>query len=636
MPLEEWVPTRTLKILQKRKNIESEYDFVMNIVPKKYYFFGNRKKVSAFQDKGKANLIVKIKDIRNYSNVLKIIVEDENKDKLTIVYFNQPFKIKIFEGKIGDSFFVSGTTQWNEFYQEWSIIEPRYLSFDVSKVPLFYPVYAKMQGISDTKMREIIKEGKEKIRWEQIDNHSFLPLQKMYEFIHFGQTLDVIKQGKEWWAKRIFWEQLETNAILRKTTKKAYTRYQMFNELIKELPFNLTKDQKEVTRQLIMKWKKGEVTSSLVMGDVGCGKTIVAVMSLLVAVENKEQGVFLAPTKILAEQHYKECKKYLEPLGVRLAFLHGDMKKREKKQYLTKIEEGEIDVIVGTHAVLSETISYKNIGMIIVDEEHRFGVEQRASLKKDYPSAHFLSMTATPIPRTLALGMYGDNYDVYRIETLPDGRKPVETFIVSNFDEVEEEIKGAISRKEQVYMICPFIEESENEKMKDIYSVEVSYEEWKKRLPTAKIAAINGKMKGEEVTTILSSFKEGKIDLIISTTMIEVGVNVPNATRIIILNAERFGLAQLHQLRGRVGRGILASSCYLYTEKQQKEKLSVLTKTNNGFIVAEEDLKLRGIGEWASTKQSGKTSFYELLITYPAWFEEMKTIQKNKKGGTKV
>ena len=383
----------------------------------------------------------------------------------------------------------------------------------------------------------------------------------------------------------------------------------LFHEFYeRHLPFELTGAQKRVIREIRQDMGSGRQMNRLLQGDVGSGKTLVALMSMLIALDNDFQACIMAPTEILAEQHFDTFRKMLDGLPVRVELLTGTVKGKRRKEVLEGLEAGHVHVLVGTHAVLEDTVVFKSLGMVVIDEQHRFGVAQRARLwKKSGNPPHVLVMTATPIPRTLAMTLYGD-LDVSVIDELPPGRKPIQT--VHQFDNRRESLyrmmRGQLGEGRQVYVVYPLIKESE--KM-DIKNLEEGYEQLCRALPEYRISRVHGKMKPAEKEAEMQAFVSGKTQILVATTVIEVGVNVPNASVMVIENAERFGLAQLHQLRGRVGRGADQSYCILVTRYQlsadTRKRIQIMTETNDGFEIAEADLKLRGPGDLEGTQQSG-------------------------------
>ena len=345
---------------------------------------------------------------------------------------------------------------------------------------------------------------------------------------------------------------------------------------------------------------------------------------MLTVTENGYQSCLVAPTNILAKQHYMELKEFVEPLGFKVGFISGELKKREFKAILKDLEDGLIDMIVGTHSLCGDDIKFKNLGIAIIDEEHRFGVKQRDKMKLE--NVHRVSMSATPIPRSLALAMYGDTIDVETIRTQPAGRKEFETNIV-NIDKkniVYDKILKELEKGKQAYIVCPLINKSENEKFENIINLKDEFENSKKFFEKHgfKVGVVNGKMKEDEISNEIQNFKNKEYHVLVSTTIIEVGVNVPNATVMVINNAERFGFSQLHQLRGRVGRGSDKSYCYLVTDNT--EKFDIFTKTRDGFEIAKEDLKLRGSGDFIGTAQSGNNKYLMLMLSNPELNQSIK------------
>lgn len=371
---------------------------------------------------------------------------------------------------------------------------------------------------------------------------------------------------------------------------------------LEQLPYSLTNAQQRVLRQALSDLESDVPMARLVEGDVGCGKTVIAFALLYCAFENRCQSAMMAPTEVLAQQHYEQACQLLGPLGVRVVRLMGSVKGKERTQTLASIQSGEADVVIGTHALIEKGVRYANLGLVITDEQHRFGVRQRTALEqKGAIAPHVLVMSATPIPRTMAMVLYGD-LDVSVVDELPPGRKPVHTRIVPEGKRsgMYGFIQECVQKGQQAYVVCPLVEESE---MMDAASASQTVQDMSKAMPGVRISLLHGRMKSEEKERILFAFAAHETDVLVSTTVIEVGVNVPNATIMVVEDAERFGLAQLHQLRGRVGRGQLQSWCFLMAEAS--ERMRTLASTSDGFAIAQKDLEIRGPGEMLGTRQSG-------------------------------
>lgn len=500
---------------------------------------------------------------------------------------------------------------------------------DLDSFSRIFPIYPGSKALSKARitsklvqswMQQILNNvtAKEFIPGELISEMKFPQRQEAYRMIHFPETHNEHKNAlNRFKFEELFLFELSMEKINYTVKERAnghvlneagnFTKT-YFNEL---LPFELTDGQKSSLAEIKKDVRSGKQMNRLIQGDVGAGKTIVAIGAMLMALDNGFQAAFLAPTEILAEQHYRTLSDHLKELDLNIRLLIGSQKKALRTDILTDIEGGNCDIVVGTHAILQESVRFHNLGLAVIDEQHRFGVKQRADLLNKGSHPHMLVMSATPIPRSLAMTVYAD-LDVSVIKDLPAGRKPIKTAIRSHKkrDDVYSFVQQEVADGGQVYVVYPLVEESEALDLKDATA---GYEKLKKQFPDFKVGLIHGRMKTEEKDEVMKDFINNDIQILVSTTVIEVGVDVPNASIMIIEHAERFGLSQLHQLRGRIGRGERQSYCILMPDvkvsKSGAVRLKTMEETTDGFRIAEADLKLRGPGDFLGTKQSGLPDF---------------------------
>lgn len=432
------------------------------------------------------------------------------------------------------------------------------------------------------------------------------------EQIHFPESQELLEQARfSLIFEELFLIQLklvrlrEQNSANHSALALKIKEKGLVHQFIDGLPFELTGAQKRAVNEILTDLNSDIPMARLLQGDVGSGKTVVATIMLLAGVENGYQGALMAPTEILAQQHYNNLQQWLAPMGISVGLFLGSQGKKVREKFRTDLRNGQINIAVGTHALIQDDVDFYNLGAIVVDEQHRFGVKQRNVLKKKSQNPQMLTMTATPIPRTLALTVHGD-LDLTIIDELPKGRKPIKTSLVTSHRGVYDLIQREIEAGRQAYVVYPLIEESETLSAK---AATIEAERLQNEVfPQFKIGLLHGKLKNDEKEQVMADFKNKKYDILVSTTVVEVGVDVPNATVMLIENAERFGLSQLHQLRGRVGRNSLQSYCILHTStksQETRERLNIMTQTNDGFVIAEKDLQLRGPGEFLGTRQSG-------------------------------
>jgi ATP-dependent DNA helicase RecG len=498
--------------------------------------------------------------------------------------------------------------------------QPMYNTSDVSKrKSLDSKAIAKLTANLLTQVKDVIPETMPR---EMVEELHLLPLRDALVNIHYPEDNQKLSQATlRLKFDELFFTQLKMLKLKLINTNrfKGFVFKQVghyFNTFYKEcLTFDLTNAQKRVLREIRGDVGSGHQMNRLLQGDVGSGKTIIAVFSMLLAIDNGYQACIMAPTEILATQHYEKISKQLEPLGLRVEFLSGSTKVSQRRRILADLRDGQVNILIGTHALIEDNVVFSKLGLVVIDEQHRFGVEQRAKLwRKSGPiPPHILVMTATPIPRTLAMTLYGD-LDVSVIDELPAGRKPIVTqhFYEKDRLKVFGFMKQQIAEGRQVYVVYPLIQESE---AMDLLDLQAGYEAIERSFPppTYSIGVVHGRMKAEEKDFIMDHFKKNEIQILLSTTVIEVGIDVPNATVMVIENAERFGLSQLHQLRGRVGRGGNQSYCILMSKyelsNEGRKRLDAMVETNDGFEIANFDLQLRGPGDIQGTRQSGMLDF---------------------------
>ncbi|MGT2614488.1 ATP-dependent DNA helicase RecG [Clostridium perfringens] len=532
-------------------------------------------------------------------------------------WFNQPYIKRNFI--LGNEYNLMG--KFKKVNNTLEVINPLIPCKEANKSEIL-PIYTLKNGLTNKILVKLINEIlknmiiKENLPEEIVKKYKLISLDKAIRSIHFPEGRGELQSA----INRLKFQELFTYSLkiimMKAHIKKensgiSFKMSPLLKDLKESLPYTLTNAQSRTLREILLDQKRNIAMNRLVQGDVGSGKTLVALISMFNVYMNGYQTVLMAPTEILANQHYAEAKKYLEQFGVDIELLTGSTKEKEKKRIKEKIASGKEIMLIGTHALIQDDVELNNLGLVVTDEQHRFGVEQRSRLINKNKRADVLVMTATPIPRTLSLYLYSD-LDISIIDELPPGRKPIDTMLV----DMNQRMKAynfalkEVEKGRQFYIVSPLIEE--NEKL-NLNSVEKIYEELKNGIfKDIRIEILHGKMAGKDKDKIINTFKNGEIKGIISTTVIEVGVNVPNSTMMIIENAERFGLAQLHQLRGRVGRGEHKSYCILIANTKNditRRRMEIMTESSDGFYIAEEDLKLRGAGEVFGMRQHGDEGF---------------------------
>ena len=563
--------------------------------------------------------------IRKGLDLTKVQVADSTA-RLNLTFFNNRFVTEQLQ--YGREYIFYGAVSGD--FIGYNMTNPVFEAVDSQAVTTrrVLPIYPLTAGLSNAAVLKAVRQALEicdppaEILPEPVRRKfGILPAERAYYAIHEPQSMIDAEMAK----KRLIFEEffvfsaglslMRASRAGKKTECYVNLDLKPFEDA---LPFTLTGAQRRAVGEVLKDFQKGAPMNRLVQGDVGSGKTMVAAAAAYVAAKNGRQAALMAPTEILAEQHYASMEKLFAPMGLRVALLAGSQTQKEKRLVRERIAAGEIDLAVGTHALLSDATVFENLGLVITDEQHRFGVGQRAKLSAKGRDPHLLVMSATPIPRTLALLMYGD-LDVSIIDELPPGREAVDTFVVgeSYRPRINAFIRKHAQEGHQCFVVCPAVEENDELNIK---AATVWAETLQKTVfPDLRIALLHGQMKGAEKEAVMASFAKGEADVLVATTVIEVGVDVPNATLMVIEDADRFGLSQLHQLRGRVGRGKAKSYCILTSHNKNQEtlmRLKALCKTTDGFKIAEEDLKLRGPGDFFGSRQSGLPTFRVANLSY--------------------
>ncbi len=554
--------------------------------------------------------------------------------KLTVMWFNQAYIYNEINTYTGKTVLISGKVKRAE--DGYMLFAPLIFE-DAAKARKIVPVYSKIRGMSEDYLTDKIEKAliyrshlKDPVPAELLQKRGLPTMQDAVMTLHQPDNGDELKAAKERMLYNSLLEYAAKNEwSIRNESVGSPFRIKtknIMNKIRESLPYKLTSDQAGTVRSILDKMERGQRVNALVQGDVGCGKSITAFLLMAGFAESGYQAAIMAPTQILAEQHYNALTELVSAYGIKTVYIKAGMKAKEKREVYEEIKNGEADLIVGTSSLLSENVQYANLALVVTDEEHKFGVIQRSMLaQKASEGVHCISMSATPIPRTLAQTIYGDALQIYEIKTLPSGRKPVKTGISKGRDRIYSFIAKQVAQGRQAYVVCPMIDD--NDAVSNVLSVSTVSKEFETALSSKgiRIGALTGRDSKEKAHDTIEAYKNGDIDVLVSTTVVEVGVNVPNASVIVIINAERFGLSQLHQLRGRVGRGEYEGYCVLetpHTDDNVMRRLNALCKTNDGFEIAIADLELRGAGELFGIRQSGVDIMLEQIHDNPEMYKK--------------
>lgn len=631
------IPVKTVNALGKKK-INTVNDLVMYF-PRKYLDYRKIVPLMEAVDRdcaisGYLESYEKQTD-KNMTIIKAHLIEESSGQKVTITWIGQSYQYNAIKNFARKEIVVCGKVKHHIVYG-YTVTNPYAYYLKEYYTGKIVPVYTKIKGVTD----EMLKKQISRCLFEITDplDPKVVEMTKLPDYlsalnaIHSPQDTESIKKAEK---RMIFNDmlyyttKLKLNAALLPTETDVKTeKHDMTEQMIKGLPYELTDDQRKAYLSIRERMELGKRVNLLVQGDVSCGKTTVAFAAMVLMADNGYQSALMAPTTVLAKQHYEGLKEIADKFGIRIACVTSELKGKAKTAILKEIETGEITFVVGTQSLFSEKLNYSRLGLVITDEEHRFGVKQRESLeKKALSGVHVITMSATPLPRSVADAVYGENKEIVNIMSMPSGRKQVQTAINNSENKIMEFIEKQLKDGRQAYVVCPLINKADEESvtgdLESVEEAEIRYKEY--FMPKGyKVGVITGQTSAEDTEMILNDFRENRYQILVSTTVIEVGVNVPNANVMVINNAERFGLAQLHQLRGRVCRGQWYPYCILKSREKENPRLQTMVQTTNGFEIAKADIEQRGIGDLLGVAQSGSSHYMDQILAMPNLYGSVK------------
>ena len=632
------------KIKQFNKKGIYTVEDLIGFFPRKYYDF--TKETGIKPENQISCIVARITDVKGYENKTPLIIasgyEIHTHRFIKVMWFRKQYIYPQLQKTINHDVYICGKAVYNEQYKTYNITSPLVYSTHIEYSKIIKPVYPNINGMSEDYLRTHIKDAlmytnlyKDKLPLPLVEKENLMSYTDAVRQMHIPSDMKTLNKAKN----RILYEDLlyfagrleMQNRMTPKGNSHNIITMKLYNDVKNALPYKLSSGQEKVISDILSDMKDGRNVRALLSSDVGSGKTTVALLLSCVfagktASHNGYQVAWLVPSKTLAMEHTDELKSYLEPLGYEVLYLHSDMRKKEREDALYKIKNGLVNFIIGTHSILNDEVEFKDLAFIVCDESHRFGVIARNKLSKKVSGcAHILTMSGTPIPRTLALLVTNNGTKLYTMER-PSGRLPIKTCISNNRNAIFKFIKKEVSLGHQIYVVCPMIDKTESERMEGVVSVEEINEIYSAELSKfgIKVATLTGQNKAKETEDIINDFKENRVQVLIATSVIEVGINIPNATTMIIENAERFGMASLHQLRGRVGRKANSQGyCVLRSEESNNERLKALTTEQDGFKLSEIDLSIRKSGDLIGEMQSGENKYVTLMLDNQKLFEHI-------------